>query len=358
MKKKICRICKEEKPATLDYFYKSPGCKYQVSGSCKKCYCKKTKKEKPNIPDGYKYCRKCDSNKKISDFNKDKSKSDGLQLYCRECRKIERKQQETRRLKKVNFKDPYNGKNKLNRNENDWLDVICNDLQIIKKLREEDYPSFLKLKDGKKRVFYKQDILLVKCKCGAEQEMTARSIIRNKPISCPSCSNSKSKIGDECGTLVCKKIFHDENDIRRIVCECKVCGTEKTVNPSSFTYGCISCETCFPRENFISKGANKPIQPKRYLQQLKTQAFSRNLDVNIDLDFILKLLEKQKYKCALSGIEIRFEIGNLSLDRIDSSKGYSKDNVQFVYRQINFMKNKMKDSDFIEICKSVASYNS
>lgn len=34
-----------------------------------------------------KFCPKCEKNKIVSDFNKNKSRNDGLQNYCRECQK-------------------------------------------------------------------------------------------------------------------------------------------------------------------------------------------------------------------------------------------------------------------------------
>ena len=34
----------------------------------------------------YKFCKKCDSIRSIDDFNKDKSKIDGLRDICKECR--------------------------------------------------------------------------------------------------------------------------------------------------------------------------------------------------------------------------------------------------------------------------------
>ena len=44
-----------------------------------------------------------------------------------------------------------------------------------------------------------------------------------------------------------------------------------------------------------------------------------------------------------------------SLDRIDSNKGYTKDNVQFVHKDINWMKQDFEQNKFIEYCKKVAN---
>ena len=44
---------------------------------------------------------------------------------------------------------------------------------------------------------------------------------------------------------------------------------------------------------------------------------------------------------------------NLSVDRIDSAKGYSKDNVQLVCMAANQMKNDLSMEEFINMCASV-----
>jgi hypothetical protein len=72
------------------------------------------------------------------------------------------------------------------------------------------------------------------------------------------------------------------------------------------------------------------------------------------------LYEKQNRKCALSGQLIYFDSdtrsndGRASLDRIDSSKGYVMGNVQWVHRDINYMKQKYSQEHFVNLCKQVA----
>jgi hypothetical protein len=46
-----------------------------------------------------------------------------------------------------------------------------------------------------------------------------------------------------------------------------------------------------------------------------------------------------------------------SLDRIDSSKGYTKNNIQWIYKPINSMKRDYTQERFIELCKLVAKNN-
>ena len=52
----------------------------------------------------------------------------------------------------------------------------------------------------------------------------------------------------------------------------------------------------------------------------------------------------------------RVSDGTASLDRIDSSKGYTIDNVQWVHKKVNMMKKDMSDSEFIAWCNEISSY--
>lgn len=48
---------------------------------------------------------------------------------------------------------------------------------------------------------------------------------------------------------------------------------------------------------------------------------------------------------------------NISIDRIDSNFGYTKDNIQLVGAIINKMKTDVPDTDFINMCSIIANYN-
>jgi len=69
---------------------------------------------------------------------------------------------------------------------------------------------------------------------------------------------------------------------------------------------------------------------------------------------------EQNRKCALSGIELTFpkkhkdKDWTASLDRIDSDKDYTLDNIQWVHKHINIMKNKFNQDYFLEICQKIS----
>lgn len=47
----------------------------------------------------------------------------------------------------------------------------------------------------------------------------------------------------------------------------------------------------------------------------------------------------------------------ISLDRIDSTKGYIEGNVQWVHKSVNIMKSTLTQEQFINFCKLVAENN-
>jgi uncharacterized protein (DUF779 family) len=74
----------------------------------------------------------------------------------------------------------------------------------------------------------------------------------------------------------------------------------------------------------------------------------------------LNLYHKQNGCCALSCLPIKFpedsfEYGSASLDRIDSSKHYTADNVWWVHKDVNLMKMDLPLERFLELAKAIAS---
>ncbi len=101
----------------------------------------------------------------------------------------------------------------------------------------------------------------------------------------------------------------------------------------------------------------------RYWTSVISGAKRRNLQFEITNKQCWKLFIKQKRKCAISGVSIRFySVGEphfyqtASLDRIDSSKGYVIDNVQWVHKAIQRMKWSMEQAEFITWCRKIVEH--
>lgn len=150
------------------------------------------------------------------------------------------------------------------------------------------------------------------------------------------------------------------------LCECLKCGTRKPILPHNLFFGksksCFSCsmKNTNGRNNHNWKGIKNI--PQSTIGRIKNQAKVRGLPFNLDGDFLNTLWENQNHKCALTGLTLDMGAknrnddawsNNASLDRIDSSKGYLEENVQWVHPIVNMMKNRFNQDTFIQFCNLV-----
>jgi hypothetical protein len=100
---------------------------------------------------------------------------------------------------------------------------------------------------------------------------------------------------------------------------------------------------------------------KRYAG-LVSRAKEKGLLVDFDKDFLHYLWEKQKGLCAITGIEMTTlvfkgrTLTNVSIDRIDSNKGYLKNNTQLVCMVINQMKSNLTQEELLFFCNKIIKY--
>lgn len=141
------------------------------------------------------------------------------------------------------------------------------------------------------------------------------------------------------------------------LCKCK-CGLVKPVKAqyllSHTSKGCSACGN--PRANI------KDIPPKIWNYIVK-RAARKNYKFEVSKEFAYELFLKQNRKCALTGVELYIPVnaseylerkGTASLDRIDSSKGYLPNNIQWIHKDVNRMKNIFPQDYFIQICNLIA----
>jgi hypothetical protein len=99
-----------------------------------------------------------------------------------------------------------------------------------------------------------------------------------------------------------------------------------------------------------------------YWSIVKAGARSRNLEMSVTMEEAWHQFLKQNRKCALSGEPIqfgttkRFHDKTASLDRIDSSQGYTRNNIQWIHKDLNPMKMAMRQESFVDWCRKVAKH--
>jgi hypothetical protein len=144
---------------------------------------------------------------------------------------------------------------------------------------------------------------------------------------------------------------------------CKKCNLVKPkeefckLNSTAYSYMCKDCfneNRSSNRNDYFFKTLNSFITHK--IANARKRAKKKNINFDLDIEFIINLYEKQNGLCALSKETLTFErnnFKNLSIDRVNSSKGYTKDNVQLVCEIVNCMKLDLNVEDFILFCKKI-----
>lgn len=142
--------------------------------------------------------------------------------------------------------------------------------------------------------------------------------------------------------------------------QCPFCGNifqttpHKIVSNHTKSCGCVS----------IGKRMGTDVVSSTYFSVIKQHAIVRKLEFNISIEYISSLLLQQKFKCALSGLDIVAGYVNIksgqhtaSLDRIDNNRGYVEGNVQWVHKDVNWMKQDFNQDYFIELCQRISNEN-
>ena len=172
--------------------------------------------------------------------------------------------------------------------------------------------------------------------------------------------------GQRCGKWT---VLRNERGSKTLVSVRCQCGVKKKVTVRNLIRGTSpGCQKC-GRDN-IPKGnkhgnwkGSGPI-PKTVFNIIIYHAKRRSIPCQLTIEDIAKIYNEQQGKCALTGRPIPFGFGlhsnkvphMASLDRIDSSKGYILENIQWVHKDVNWAKRTLSQKEFIELCNEVVSY--
>lgn len=196
-----------------------------------------------------------------------------------------------------------------------------------------------------------------------------RKLIYHIPV-CKKCVKKhprKKILGLKFGHLTVVGYNSGVNQKNRWKCQCD-CGNYKDMRSDVLLNGVTtSCGCRLYRKGMKSENHNftgfEEIHGS-HISSIRSRARKHKLDFDLSAEYLWNLYLKQNKKCIFTGIDLYFRScsnchdGNASLDRIDSSKGYIEGNVQWVYKDINFMKQAFSSQYFIEMCGLVTKYNS
>jgi hypothetical protein len=172
--------------------------------------------------------------------------------------------------------------------------------------------------------------------------------------------NKANLVGQKFGKLLVIRESEERKTPNQAYWLCKCdCGNEHTVSTNCLNMMTVkSCGRC-KRIAWNSKRVGEI--SGLFWQHIITGAFSRNIEVLITPEQAWNKFIEQDRKCALSGVELRFSDNwrnpsdkTASLDRIDSSKNYTIDNIQWVHKTVNRIKSNIDQDEFISWCTLIA----
>lgn len=205
---------------------------------------------------------------------------------------------------------------------------------------------------------------------------------------CPCCGKTLPLTRNYFKRLVThgKEAFHNickscEDEARRnrewkegkLLCHC--CGEYKDVNEFSPNGGanpvrnnhrsiCRECSTETQKER------NRSLPDEQRLKKClrwrwlgaRDRSKKHGMDFSLSLEDLENLWLEQNGTCALSGIKMTYELQNgrtstnVSIDRIDQSKGYVTGNVQLVCMACNQIKSDLSEDEMYQFCKKIVEH--
>lgn len=298
----ICKACRQIERSTLNYPRKEFGTKQCFGEYCKGKFLD------------------------VSHFHTDKYNSDGLHSCCKKCHNLQQRESCSNypcALTKI-FNDAKNNAKRRG---------------IKFSITKEDIDNLYKSQDGKCAI---TGIQMTHDYITERQEGDSH-IIHKTNMSIDRIHNSKGYVKNNI-QLVCavvNRIKHDMNPFELM-----------------FFVTMVGNNTC----RIIQTNQIKltPEMEKRIEQKYKytvSNAKTRNLEVNITHEYLNELYIKQNGKCALTGqpLTCNKTLCDISVDRIDSNKNYTKENVQLVLDSANQRKADLSNKELSEWSNNIKS---
>ena len=182
-----------------------------------------------------------------------------------------------------------------------------------------------------------------------------------------------------------------KNKAKKIILTCNICDTsfeklsgeykrQTNKNPDRLWYCSLSCAGTKNKKSlgkYLGNGTLESFKGRRRLKDEFSQfryvmrSVKRRVnkgETDLTLEFLRDIWKRQQGICPLTGWSISLPEGSskpgnnssiyrASLDRIDSSKGYIKDNVRFIAIIANYCKHSFSDDEVKLFCKAVVENN-
>lgn len=216
--------------------------------------------------------------------------------------------------------------------------------------------------------------VLCRCECGKIQSLARKHLVEGRSKKCRGCQvvPCYDYTGQRIGwlTVLGPSVYKTGPKSKKAriywLCECD-CGKKVEISSQCFTPSNKelatkrSCGCNRFGEQSCSWRGYKGL-PGTYWYSIQKSAKERGISFDLTLEELWGLFIYQDGKCAYTGRLLTLTVrstqrGDASLDRIDSSKGYTIDNVQWVHKHINAMKLNHTEAYFRELCKQVTEHH-
>jgi len=214
-----------------------------------------------------------------------------------------------------------------------------------------------------------------RCNCSAERVLTTSYLNMQKDRGYRFCRKCHGKeedkefiaeyIGKKIGTWTVLALKgRNKYRTRKWLCKCD-CGVEKLFTTcylsGRYKRKATTCKYC-ELKNLELENRTTDYLPQRFWQKFLNVARKRNIAVLITKEQAFNKYKTQDGRCNLSGLPLYFtkltgrywRYTNASIDRIDSTKPYTLDNIQWLEKRINMMKQAYSQHEFVALCKLVA----
>jgi hypothetical protein len=150
------------------------------------------------------------------------------------------------------------------------------------------------------------------------------------------------------------------------VCRCE-CGATTQINVCNLrpnkhakSCGCEQFQSGSNHNRWTGYGELSGHHWRRIVRSAKR--YGREIPFDLTITQVWDLFLQQDRKCALSGLPLKFGSQKTtettaSLDRIDSAKGYVLNNVQWVHKDINRMKQEFDEPYFLQLCRLIVKHS-
>ncbi len=205
--------------------------------------------------------------------------------------------------------------------------------------------------------------------CSTEHSVLRGNLLGGKVKSCGCNQNHKREYKPHTYTDLSGQIFGDLHVIKRdftrrdrvqFLCRCK-CGKVVSIFSHYLTAG--KNRTCGCSRHFIGDKSNSwkgcGDITGHYFAHIRGQAKIRNLEFGVSVEDVWSLFLAQDRRCRLTGLPLdlfpdKHRIRTASLDRIDNSKGYVEGNLQWVHKDVNYMKRTLTQEQLVTYCHLIS----